>query len=88
MTSITKPLISNHDPGGQLVVRNAGQEVTFDWSMSNRNRFDEPSVNWAAFYSDCEHEVLPVATGYRVTLTYNLYVTRKFEHIMMHRGAD
>ncbi|KAL6069936.1 Fe2OG dioxygenase domain-containing protein [Balamuthia mandrillaris] len=30
-------------------------------------------VKWAAFYSDCEHEILPVTEGHRITLTYNLY---------------
>lgn len=33
------------------------------------------AIKWAAFYSDCEHEVLEVTAGHRVTLTYNLYVT-------------
>ncbi|EAU84544.1 hypothetical protein CC1G_00063 [Coprinopsis cinerea okayama7 len=28
---------------------------------------------FAAFYSDIEHEVTPVKSGYRVTVTYNLY---------------
>ncbi|KAH9842211.1 P4Hc domain containing protein [Teratosphaeria destructans] len=32
------------------------------------------SIHWAAFYSDCEHEVLEVTSGHRITLTYNLYV--------------
>ena len=41
--------------------------MKFDWSN------DSTSVKWAAFYSDCEHEVLPVTEGYRVSLTYNLY---------------
>jgi hypothetical protein len=48
-------------------VRHDGHEVKFDWGSN-------PTVaQWAAFYSDCEHEVLPVTSGYRVTLTYNLY---------------
>lgn len=34
-----------------------------------------PRVHWAAFYSDCEHEVKAVTEGHRVTLTYNLYHT-------------
>jgi hypothetical protein len=33
-------------------------------------------IQWAAFYSDCEHEVLEVTSGHRITLTYNLYVRR------------
>jgi hypothetical protein len=30
------------------------------------------SIQWADFYSDCEHEVLEVTSGFRVTLTYDL----------------
>ena len=53
--------------GGELMVRHNGREVKFDWSG------DSQDIQWAAFYSDCEHEVLPVTSGDRVTLTYNLY---------------
>ncbi|KAF2870043.1 hypothetical protein BDV95DRAFT_608066 [Massariosphaeria phaeospora] len=53
--------------GGQLVVRHDGHSRTFDWTGSS------DSVQWAAFFSDCEHEVLEVTSGYRLTLTYNLY---------------
>src|SRR5262245_38871742 len=28
---------------------------------------------WCAFFTDCVHEVLPVKSGYRVSLTYNVY---------------
>ncbi len=31
------------------------------------------SVGYIAFFSDVEHEVTPVVSGHRVTLTYNLY---------------
>lgn len=58
--------------GGQLKVRHEGEEMTFDWSTSRDNR-DHASIRWAAFYSDCEHEVLEVTSGHRITLTYNLY---------------
>jgi hypothetical protein len=44
--------------------------MTFDWSGPSKN------IKWAAFYSDCEHEVLEVTSGHRMTLTYNLYVRR------------
>jgi hypothetical protein len=56
--------------GGELAVRHDGREVQFDWSK------DSNAIQWAAFYSDCEHEVLPVTSGYRVTLTYNLYYNK------------
>ena len=57
--------------GGALITRHDGREVPFDWSSSLQNPLQ--SVCWAAFFSDVEHEVLPVTEGYRVTLTYNLY---------------
>ncbi|KAF4507702.1 hypothetical protein G6O67_004173 [Ophiocordyceps sinensis] len=56
--------------GGQLVVRHGGRESVFDWASD-----DAHSVRWAAFFADCEHEVLEVTRGHRVTLTYNLYWT-------------
>ncbi|KAK4153927.1 putative 2og-fe oxygenase family protein [Chaetomidium leptoderma] len=54
--------------GGELEVRHNGKTMTFDWSSATTD-----SIQWAAFYSDCEHEVLEVRAGHRVTLTYNLY---------------
>ena len=30
-------------------------------------------IKWAAFYSDCEHEVMHVSIENRLTLTYNLF---------------
>ena len=57
--------------GGALVTRHNGQEIAYDWSST----CDDPlqKVQWAAFYSDVEHEILCVEGGHRVTLTYNLY---------------
>ena len=52
--------------GGELVTSHQGRRVTFDWSNSS-------NIQWAAFYSDVEHGVLPVTSGYRITITYNLY---------------
>ena len=45
-----------------------GQETICDWSAKKGE-----AIQLAAFYSDCEHEVLEVISGYRITLTYNLY---------------
>ncbi|KAI9458456.1 CHAT domain-containing protein [Boletus coccyginus] len=58
--------------GGEFVLRQGEKEWTIDFA----DRFAtaaEPSVCFVAFFSDIEHEVLPVKSGYRVTLTYNLY---------------
>ena len=60
--------------GGALVTRHQGREVRFDWSSSST------TAQWAAFYSDVEHEVLPVTSGHRFTLTYNLYRTSSSCH--------
>lgn len=49
--------------------------MTFDWSTSKTDR-DHACIRWAAFYSDCEHEVIKVDSGHRITLTYNLYAVR------------
>ena len=57
--------------GGALVTRHHQQEVKFDWSSSSESSMQK--LRWAAFFSDVEHEVLPVTAGYRITLTYNLY---------------
>lgn len=59
-----------HHSGGQLTVKHpadSNTETVFDWS----GRVD--AIHWAAFFSDCPHEVLEITAGHRVTLTYNLY---------------
>jgi predicted 2-oxoglutarate/Fe(II)-dependent dioxygenase YbiX len=53
--------------GGELVLRHKGREARLDL------RCEEPSeVAFAAFYADCVHEVLPVTSGCRLVLVYNL----------------
>lgn len=42
--------------------------MDFAWANANPR-----SIHWAAFYGDCEHEVLEVTGGHRITLTYNLF---------------
>ncbi len=56
-------LPSSHT-GGELVFEHNGKTAAYQASVT------ELSV--AAFYADCRHEVKPVRTGYRVTLTCNL----------------
>lgn len=53
--------------GGELVLRHRGREVRLAM------RCTEPSeAEYAAFYADCLHEVLPVTSGCRLALVYNL----------------
>ncbi|KAI0048444.1 hypothetical protein FA95DRAFT_1037194 [Auriscalpium vulgare] len=57
--------------GGALVLRHGGEEWTVDAATALAEA-PAPSVAFVTFFSDVEHEVLPVTSGHRVTLTYNL----------------
>lgn len=59
--------------GGVLALRQEYHESKFDFGKII-SEARAPSVAYAAFYGDIEHEVEPVSSGYRVTLTYNLYL--------------
>lgn len=61
--------------GGVLSVSHQANTIRFDWSAS-ASTSQTPSIQWAAFYSDCSHEVQEVTAGHRITLTYNLYALR------------
>jgi len=50
--------------GGELAVEHGGESVTY--------RTPKDQLSFVAFYADCRHEVRPVKSGYRVTLTLNL----------------
>lgn len=54
--------------GGELYVRFDGRENSIDFS-SAASSYEIP---FAAFYADCEHEIKPVTSGYRICLVYNL----------------
>src|SRR5438034_6664209 len=56
-------LPSSHT-GGELVVEHGGESVTYG--------VPKEELSFVAFYADCRHEVKPVKSGHRVTLTLNL----------------
>ncbi|WP_392895801.1 2OG-Fe(II) oxygenase [Streptomyces sp. LN699] len=60
--------LPSHHTGGELVVSHAGRSVVHQASREK--------LTFAAFYADCLHEVKPVKSGYRVTLTMNLLAER------------
>ncbi|KAL4930250.1 Zn(II)2Cys6 transcription factor [Aspergillus undulatus] len=62
--------LSSAFEGGKLNVEHHGQRVEFDWAAKSKD-----AIQWAAFYSDCKHEVETITQGNRITLTYNLYTT-------------
>jgi hypothetical protein len=58
--------------GGALRLYHRGQEWIFDSDQALAAK-GKPSIGYVAFFSDIEHEVAPVISGHRITLTYNLY---------------
>lgn len=70
--SLVIVLPTKHE-GGSLAFRHEQRAWNFD---SAAMIGQDSKVVYTAFLGDVEHEVLPVVSGYRVTLTYNLY-TRK-----------
>ncbi|KAI6011146.1 hypothetical protein BKA83DRAFT_689342 [Pisolithus microcarpus] len=59
--------------GGEFILRDKEHEWEVDLAKSISESAQQPCVSYAAFFSDVEHEVRMVTSGYRVTLTYNLY---------------
>ena len=59
--------------GGALVLRDAGKEWVIDAAHDIKQNPDS-CVAFVAFYGDVTHEVLPVLSGHRVTLTWNIFV--------------
>ncbi|KAI6011584.1 hypothetical protein EDC04DRAFT_2958761 [Pisolithus marmoratus] len=59
--------------GGEFVLREKGREWSLDFAKMLSATSQTPCVGYVSFFSDVEHEVHMVASGYRVTLTYNLY---------------
>ena len=53
--------------GGSLVTRQQGQEIDYDWSSPANDPVQ--NIQWAAFFSDVEHEILPIADGHRTRMT-------------------
>jgi hypothetical protein len=59
--------------GGELVVRHQGKEKRFTYSQLVNRQQQQQQFAWVAFYTDCEHEILPVTSGHRVTMTFNIF---------------
>ncbi len=63
--------------GGELAIRFEGEEMLADFSKTAY------SMGYAAFYADCDHEVKPVISGYRICLTYNLIQKKQGQKITL-----
>lgn len=57
--------------GGALIVRHDNDEHRFNWGAES-----EDKTQWGAFYCNCEREIIPVETGHRITMTYNLFAVK------------
>lgn len=53
--------------GGDLIISHG--DCNF---KANFDHVNDKTITWAAFYSDCIHEVKPVTDGMRVTLTFSI----------------
>ena len=55
--------------GGELFVRHNGQERCYNLDPGRLTA----KCQWAAFYTDVEHEIKEITSGHRITLVYHLY---------------
>lgn len=56
--------------GGQLIVEHKEQTKNYDFGGGEKQKAE---ISWVAFYNDCVHKINEVETGYRLTLSYNLF---------------
>jgi predicted 2-oxoglutarate/Fe(II)-dependent dioxygenase YbiX len=59
--------------GGTLIVTHDGETKRIEFGGTEA----EFNVQYAAFYADCQHEITPVTSGYRVCLVYNLAIAQQ-----------
>src|SRR5262249_51298934 len=76
-------LPSRHQ-GGTLLIRHDGQTQKIDFG----GKTAEFTTQYAAFYADCEHEIKPVTSGYRICLVYNLAIAGKKQPAAPKDGRD
>jgi hypothetical protein len=65
--------------GGEFILRKEGEEMKFDWSTSGRK--DHPrDLHWVYFHAHISHEILPVKTGHRLTVSYHIFGSHEIEY--------
>ncbi len=70
--------------GGQLHIRHGGVAATVDFSAeAHRHEFQH-----AAFFADCEHEVVPVTDGNRFCVVYNLVLEEGDPEVLNQSAGD
>lgn len=68
--SLVIMLPTEHE-GGDLIIEHAGKTYPITFKKPRI-----PKYNMVAFYADCLHEVKPVKSGVRMSLTYNLILEK------------
>ncbi|MFZ0015160.1 MAG: 2OG-Fe(II) oxygenase, partial [Acidimicrobiia bacterium] len=58
--------------GGELIVTHEGTPHVIEFAGASSGH----ELSFAAFYADCQHEVRPLQSGYRLCLVYNLTLAR------------
>ena len=70
-------LLPSAHEGGSLLLRHRNYRFTFDGQALLQGA-PPASIAWVAFFGDVEHEVSPVTSGHRITITFNLYFDSNF----------
>ena len=65
--------------GGELVVSFEGVKEVVAFAESAENY----KISYAAFYADCDHEIKPLTSGYRICLVYNLVQQKSGKKIQL-----
>ncbi|KAF8578571.1 hypothetical protein K439DRAFT_460544 [Ramaria rubella] len=64
--------------GGALRVSHEDKHVMFDWGAKLPGTTGKQvALPWAFLFSDIEHEVLPVTSGARITLAYDIFASEE-----------
>ncbi len=79
--SLVVELPSRHE-GGAFVVEHRGEKKIFRGAARGAT-----DLSLLAFYADCHHEVKPVDSGYRITLTYHLLFNGEGDRAPVHLSA-
>ncbi|CAJ1932043.1 unnamed protein product [Cylindrotheca closterium] len=67
--------------GGCLQIHHNGAKRQYDWSGAKSDN----GFFATAFFADCEHELLPVTSGYRLCLVYNLNLDPVQGYLLDHK---
>ncbi|KAF8530167.1 hypothetical protein BU17DRAFT_36246 [Hysterangium stoloniferum] len=62
--------------GGILRAAHEGEEIKFSWEDEISESDHGISLPWAFIFSDVEHEVLPVTSGVRISLAFDIFASQ------------